>query len=142
MTTTIINLKSQRRPRSDSIGPATTPDIQSNLLTIPFQPDLFNVALERNVSIQSIRIKKGKGKEIIIESDEDEDDDDEESEVQEEGVDDEEEESNELDWEMKYLGFSMISFSFLAFTFGVWSIAIGPFLDQTGLLVSLIHLPL
>lgn len=133
MTPIASSKQRKTRSRSDSIGPATTPDIQTNssssLFNTPsFESDLFNSTLQFKVSNVSnnnnsfIRSRKH----VISDSDEEES-------IEEDGQDEEEEEE---DSEMKYLGLSMISFSFLAFIFGFWSIAIGPFLNLTGIQVS------
>ncbi|KAI5478766.1 hypothetical protein MNV49_004592 [Pseudohyphozyma bogoriensis] len=101
----------RRRQRSLSIAPATTPDLHSSSDPATFHSDL-TAALAKTRTIDSTSSK------------------DDESPTADRRATNERDEP--INVGMVCWGYGLLGFSVTAFVVGMWSIAIGPFVDTTG----------
>lgn len=113
--TFLLPMKGNSKPRATSIGPASTPDIHLSPPAPPLQISELSTALLRSQSQSRLSGTSAEAGEVVQEDTE---------------------EKDEMNDEMWCWGVGMMTFSSVCFVLGVWSIAIGPFLDTRGLVVS------
>lgn len=118
------------------LAPATTPDIQVSSLPPPFadlSAALARTAFLRRHSSPSHRRSLLAEEDYVEDPDPDEDDQGEEEEEGGEG-------EGQVNVGMLRCGWTMLIGSFACFVLGLWSIAVGPFLDTKDVWVSCLPL--